>query len=225
MHRRGGGDRRVSALFILGGQESMSEKSEKHFNSGHVFGKPTEMKEDTSTGGAPYLQITMDVSGGKSGRVTAYCRMWGQQRYQPLLDDFRNNPGGDYVLRGFISQYSKDENTFNNFTVFEFERKSSERRAVFILKGEVSHQPSALNDGGQRFLLKVVRPGTNGQEQEETFELWAQGEKLLEKVAKGDLVEVKGMVRQAEPDDFFGGSDGPVRAFVEKLRVVVSAAP
>jgi hypothetical protein len=198
--------------------------SDKHFNSGHVFGAITEMKEDESEGGKPYLQITVDVSGPKSGRVTAYCRMWGQERYQGLLDDIRNNGEGSHALRGFISQYTKGDATFNNFTVFEWERRDTERRAVFILKGEVSHQPSGLNDGGQRFLMKVVRTGTNGSEQAETFELWAQGDKLLDRVSKGDLVEVKGMVRQKEPDDFFGGSDGPIRAFVERLRIVQRAA-
>lgn len=192
----------------------------KHFNSGNVFGRITEIKEAESDKGKPYAQIVVDVSGPKSGKVTAYCRMWGLQRYQPLLDDFRDNNGGDYVLRGVISQYSKDQDTYNNFTVFEWERRTSERRAVFILKGEVSHQPSALNDGGQRFLLKVVRSDANGTESEESFELWSQGEKLLERVAKGDLVEVKGMVRQKDPDDFFGGGDGPVRAHVEKIKII-----
>lgn len=194
--------------------------SVKHFNSGNVFGPITEINEDESTGGKQYVQITVDVSGSKTGRATAYCRMWDPKRYQPLLDDFRNNQGGEYALRGFISQYSKDGNTYNNFTVFEWERKPAERRAVFILKGEVSHHPSGLNDGGQRFLISVVRKDTNGKEQEEVFELWSQGEKLLDKVSMGDLVEVKGMVRQADPDDFFGGSDGPIRAFVEKLRII-----
>lgn len=192
----------------------------KHFNSGNVFGRITELKEEVSEGNKQYLQVTVDVSGSKTGRATAYCRIWGQQRYQDLLDDFRDHDGGEYALRGFISQYSKDGNTYNNFTIFEFERKAAERRAVFILRGEVSHQPSGLNDGGQRFLLKVVRKGTNGQDQEESFELWSQGEKLLDKVAKGDVVEVKGMVRQAEPDDFFGGSDGPIRAFAEKIKII-----
>lgn len=194
--------------------------SVKHFNSGNVFGTITEMNEEESTGGKQYLQITVDVSGSKTGRATAYCRMWDPKRYQSLLDDFRNNNGGEYALRGNISQYSKDSNTYNNFTVFEWERKQAERRAVFILKGEVSHHPSGLNDGGQRFLLKVVRTGTNGQDQEESFELWSQGEKLLDKVSLGDTVEVKGMVRQAEPDDFFGGSDGPIRAYAEKIKII-----
>lgn len=194
--------------------------SEKHFNSGHVFGRITELKEEESEGGKAYLQITVDVSGPKTGRVTAYCRMWSAQRYQPLLDDFRSSGGGDYCLRGFISQYRKGTDTYNNFTVFEWERRASERRAVFILRGEVSHQPSQQTDGGQRFLLKVIRSGAGESTQEESFELFVQGEKLLDRVSLGDLVEVKGMVRQKEPDDFFGGSDGPVRAFVEKLKII-----
>jgi hypothetical protein len=71
--------------------------------------------------------------------------------------------------------------------------------------------------------LVVRRDGTNGQQQEEEFEVWAPGEDLLEPVAKGDVIEVKGLIRQKDVDDFYSGSDGPIRAFVGKLSVIQSA--
>jgi hypothetical protein len=33
-------------------------------------------------------------------------------------------------------------------------------------------------------------------------------------------VEVKGYLRQETPEDEFGGSTGPVRAYVEQLRIL-----
>lgn len=198
----------------------------KHFNAGNVFGKILEVRQEESEGGKEYLQIQVDVSGDKSGRVTAYCRMWNNDhgRIHEFMDEFKANPTDLYWFKGFLGQYvSKQGDVMNNFTVFQWERKKAEKRAVFILKGEVSHHPSGLNCGGQMIKLVVRRDGTNGQQQEEEFEVWAPGEDLLEPVSKGDLIEVKGLIRQKDVDDFYGGSDGPIRAFVGKLAVIQAA--
>ncbi len=52
--------------------------SNGHFNSGKLFGKIAEVKEESSSGGKPYLSIKMNVSGAKSGNATAFCRIWGK---------------------------------------------------------------------------------------------------------------------------------------------------
>jgi hypothetical protein len=193
----------------------------KHFNAGNVFGKITEVKEESSNGGKPYLQISVDVSGDKSGRVKAYCRMWGEQRINEFMNEWKRFPTEAYWFRGFLGQYtSKSGDVLSNFTVFNFERKADEKRAVFILKGVVSHHPSRTNDSGQRFLLDVTREGANGKEETESFELWSPGEKLLDPVNLGDLVEAKGLVRQKDVDGFYGGSEGPVRAYVDLLKII-----
>ena len=197
----------------------------KHFNAGNVFGKVTEVKEEQSDKGKPYLQISVDVSGDKSGRVTAYCRMWGEERIAGFLNEWRRFPSDQYWFRGFLGQYtSKAGDVLSNFTVFNHERKTGEKRAVFILKGVVSHQPSGLNDGGQRFLMEVTRDDGQGKENTESFEVWAPGEKLLDPVSIGDLVEVKGLIRQKDVDGFYGGSEGPVRAYVDILKVIPQEA-
>ncbi len=196
----------------------------KHFNAGNVFGKVLEVKEESSSRGKSYLQINVDVSGGKSGRVTAYCRMWGEKRIAEFINEWKRFPQETYWFRGFLGQYTTNDGTIlSNFTVFQHERKTAEKRAVFILKGVVSCQPSGLNDGGQRFMLEVTREDTNHDEQTEAFELWAPGEKLLDPVSKGDLVEVKGLIRQKEVDDFYGSSDGPVHAYVDILKIIPPA--
>ena len=44
---------------------------------------------------------------------------------------------------------------------------------------------------------------------------------MLDVVKIGDNLEVKGMVRQEEVDDFYGGGAGPVRLYVEQLKVML----
>jgi hypothetical protein len=46
------------------------------------------------------------------------------------------------------------------------------------------------------------------------------GERLLDAVEAGQFCEVKGYVRQETTEDEFGGSTGPIRAFVHELKVL-----
>lgn len=195
----------------------MSEKPQKHFNSGNVFGRVLECEKNTSTGGKPYLSLKVNVSGAKSGNVHAYCRVWGEESCVDFLSLHRTRQGGPMYLKGFYSQYKNEQNEWlSNFTIFSFEaRDQVDPRAVFILRGVVDIA-SGTTDGGQRLILKVQRP----ENPEESFELWCPGESLLEEVAKGQFIEVKGYVRQTDTEDEFGGSSGPIRAFVHELRVL-----
>ena len=192
----------------------------KHYNNGSVFGKVTECVEEQSTGGKPYLSLKVNVSGPKTGNASAFCRIWGEERCREFLELSRKNPG-PLCLRGVMTSYKDEKNRFfNNFTCFSWEPKQAEPRAVFILRGEVEIA-STTADGGQRVLLRVVREANEGyQESSELVELWLQGEKLFDQVSGNDCLEVKGMIRQEEPDDFYGGGDGPVRAYVEKLQIL-----
>lgn len=192
----------------------------RHFNNGSVFGRVTELKEEESSGKKPYLSLKVIVSGAKSGNASAFCRIWGDKRCQEFLELHKMNPG-PLALKGMMTSYKDEHNRFyNNFTIFSWEPRKDEPRAVFILRGEVA-VASATTDGGQRILLQVVQEAKEGyQESSELFELYAQGEKLFDQVSPNDCLEVKGMIRQEEPDDFFGGGDGPVRAYVEKLKVL-----
>ena len=192
-----------------------------HFNSGNVFGKIAEVKEESSSGGKPYLSIKMNVSGAKSGQATAFCRIWGEKRCREFMELFATKPAS-LALRGMMTSYCDEEKNifYNNFTCFSWAAKEVEPRAVFILRGEVD-QVTATTDGGQRALVRVIREAKDAyQESSELFELWLQGEKLFDAVAAGQDVEVKGMIRQGEVDDFYGGGDGPVRAYVEKLKIL-----
>lgn len=190
----------------------------KHFNSGCVFGRVAEEpKKDVSTDGRDYISFKVNVSGAKSGQVTAYCRLWTAERVTPFLSHFRKSPNSPLFLKGFFGQYRDDKNNFlSNFTIFQWEERDQvDPRAVFILRGRVD-LPSDTTDGGQRMLFSVTREGQKPEE----FELWAPGEKLLDRVEAGQVLEVKGYVRQAETEDEYGGSAGPIRAYVHNLKVL-----
>jgi len=194
---------------------SEREVSTKHFNGGNVFGRVEgDIKKETSRGGKEYISFTVNVSGSRCGSVTAYCRMWGEDRVAPFLKALKKNPHGHYWLKGFFGQYWNEQNqVFSNFTIFQFEERASDPRAAFILKGLVDQAQPVKT--GQRILMHVAREGA----EKENFELWSPDEKLLDLVEPGQLIEAKGYVRQECPEDDFGGSTGPVRAYVEQLRI------
>jgi len=198
---------------------SEEKKATKHFNSGYVFGRiMEEPKKGTSTDGRDYISFKVSVSGPKSGQVTIYCRLWTAERVVPFLADYRKNPAALYSLKGFFGQYNKKgKNEFlSNFTIFQWEERDKvDPRAVFILRGVVD-VATGMTDGGQRFLFKVKREGQN----EELFELLTPGELLLDPVEKDQFIEVKGYVRQQETEGEFGGSSGPIRAYVHELKVL-----
>jgi hypothetical protein len=190
----------------------------KHFNSGCVFGRVVEEpKKETSRGGEEYISFKVSVSGRRSGQVMAYCRLWTPDRTVPFLSHWRRSPQPPFFLKGFFGQYKDDKNNFlSNFTIFQWEQRDQvDPRAVFILRGIVNNAGDTT-DGGQRLLFQVKREG----QQAEEFELWAPGELLLARVEAGQFLEVKGYVRQTETEDEFGGSAGPIRAYVHNLKVL-----
>lgn len=197
----------------------------KHYIKGVIIGRITDIKDEVTKSDSKkkYITCQVDVSSDLSGEVTAYCRMYDKDgSIEELKRMWARNRRGLFKLQGMYSQYQKDESSafLSSFTLYDFEMvESGTKRAYFIVVGEVSHQPSALNDGGQRFLVVVRKPGTNGHDdQEEQFEFWTPGEKLLPTVSQGDTVAVKGLVRQQVPDGDCGG-EGPIRAYLESLDI------
>lgn len=197
----------------------------KHFTKGIIIGRITEIKDETTKESKkPYVTIQADVSSMLSGDVTAYCRMYEKNgNIDELKRTWQRDKHGLFKLTGIYAQYLKEGSTdyLSNFTLYDFELVTEgKKRAYFIVSGVVSSQPSGLNDGGQRFLVSVIRNGQNDQEQEEVFEFWSPGEKIeLPAVSKGDLVRAKGLVRQKDPDGVCGG-EGPIRAYLEHLEIV-----
>jgi len=187
----------------------------KHFNSGNVFGKVVgEIEHKISGGGKDFISFEMNVSGAKCGSARAFCRMWGKERFEPFVAAVKANQQGRFALKGFFGQYWTEQNeVFSNYTIFEWSERDSAPRAAFILKGLAENVMPVK--GGQRILLKLKRDG----QEEESFELINPDEKLLDQPVHGDEIEVKGYLRQEQPEDDFGGSSGPVRAFIEVLKI------
>jgi hypothetical protein len=187
----------------------------KHFNSGNVFGKVVgEIDRKPSSGGKEFISFEVNVSGAKCGSARAFCRMWGADRFEPLLDLLADNPQAKLALKGFFGQYCSDKNeVYCNFTIYEWQERDSEPRAAFILKGLVDNVMPVK--GGQRILLLVKRDGSEA----ERFELINPDERLNDQAQNGDVIEVKGYVRQENPEDEYGGSSGPVRAFIDVLKI------
>jgi len=193
----------------------------KHFTKGIIVGRITEIKDETTKESKKkYVTIQADVSSTLSGDVTAYCRMYEKNgNIDELKRMWSRSRSGLFKLTGIYSQYRKDDSSafLSNFTLYDFELvETGNKRAYFIVVGEVSHQPSGLNDGGQRFLVSVSKEGND----DETYEFYAPGDKLLDQVSMGDTVRVKGLIRQKEPDGVCGG-DGPIKAYLESLDIQV----
>lgn len=191
----------------------------KHFNSGCVFGRVAEEpKKESSKDGKEYISFKMNVSGPKCGSVSAYCRLWTPERIVPFLQMYRESPRLPFFLKGFYGQFKDEKNNFlSSFTVFDFDQRDKvEPRAVFILRGIVD-QAQNMTTGDQRLMFHVKREG----QQEELFELICPGEELLDSVEAGQTLEVKGYVRSETTEDEFGGSSGPIRAYVHQLKVLV----
>jgi hypothetical protein len=199
---------------MVRGERGMSEQ--KHYSAGNVFGRIVdEVKKEESREGKLYISFTVNISGRRCGSARAFCRMWGEERYEPFLRYLERCPAAAFWFKGFFSQYwDPKNNVFSNFTIFQWEARESDPRAAFILKGLVDQAQKVKT--GQRILLDVERQG----QPKERFEIWNPRELLLDEVAPGQFVEVKGYIRQETPEDDFGGSTGLIRAYAHQLRVL-----
>jgi len=190
--------------------------SQKHFNLGTVFGtalpdtierKPSKKSE--------FINLQMNVAGRRCGSVRAFCRVWNSDRFEPLLDQIADRPHERLFLKGFFGQFWDDRNiSYATYTIYHWEVRDGDPRAAFILKGDVDVISKTTT--GHRMLMNMQREGQDA----ERLELWMQDEKFLDTPEPGQLIEVKGYLRQEQPEDDFGGSSGPVRSYVEELRIL-----
>lgn len=187
----------------------------KHFNKGVVYGRVAEVKEEkTREKEKFYISFQVIINSPRSGSLRAFCRMYGD-RAEEFLKYYKKNPRAPYRLQGIFSQYKKDEDFLSNFTIHEWEERAGEDRAFFVLRAEVKSVTSTRGHG-QRIIMEY-QP-LRGEKEE--LELLAPGESMLEEAQEGQFLEVKGLLRQETLDDFYETGEGPVRAYLEHLKVL-----
>jgi hypothetical protein len=193
----------------------------KHFNAGNIWGRVAEVERKYSAGGTPYLSIQVECPNSLYGNVKTYGRLWGEDKGNAFFDYHKDHPGAAYRFRGFFSQYDKEEGKrYSNFTLYSWEAfEGGEFRAAFILTGEVTAVEN--KDGEGKLYLHLKREGQGDyRDVSEDFEVYFPNAQDVAGISEGDTVQVKGLLRYKEPDDYFGGSpSGPVKPYVKELKV------
>jgi hypothetical protein len=187
----------------------------KHFNRGNVWGRVVKATLEEK---GRFLQLKIDCSSPKYGKVATYGRIWGKSRIKPLQDYLKKNAGALIRFTGFFQQYEKDGRHYSNYTFYEWSpAPDKEPRAAFILVGDLKYE--GLDEKGDtRLLVELLREGIEDRMPvEESFELYAMSETLLEGILEGDTIETKGIIRPKAAEDEYGGSGGEIRAYVMEI--------
>lgn len=189
----------------------------KHFNAGNVWGRLAEVEKKYSEGqGTPYAAITIEAPNEMYGNIKTYGRLWGRDKVDAFIDHHKKNPGAAYRFQGFFSQYEKDDTIRSNFTFFSWTPiDTKEFRCTFVLVGEVEEID------GDKLGLYLLRPGMNDRKDtEEHLVVHALNRKDLQGIEVGETVEVKGVLRYREAEDYFGGApEGKVLPYFMALKV------
>lgn len=190
----------------------------KHFNMGNVWGRVIgEMKRETSELNKEYLIIQIECPNELYGNVRAYGRLWGTDRIDAFLDHFKKNPGGSYRFRGFFSQYDKEEGVrYSNYTFFSWEAVAGkEFRATFVLTGDVTAVKTLEIENEGKIHLYLYREGKGDYKDiEESFEVYTLNAQDIAGLYEGDTIEVSGLLRAKEPEDYFGRTNSLIKPYI-----------
>lgn len=198
----------------------------KHFNRGNVWGRVMTATAEKKN---RYIQLKIDCSSEKYGKVHTYGRIWGKERFKAIQDFLKKDKNALIRFTGFFQQYEKDGQHFSNYTFYEWTPAGASPdqghtsaggmspqtvcRAAFILVGNLRSED--IVDGETRLTLDLLREGIeDARPIEESFELWTLSEDLLEGILEGDTIEVKGMIRPKQAEDEYGASGGKIRPYI-----------
>jgi len=203
----------------VGGDKGEGEM--KHFNSGNVWGRVANCKLQKSDQGTPYLQIQFECSNELFGNIKTYGRLWGQDKIDAFIDYFKKHPGQSFRFKGFFSQYDKEEGQrYSNYTFFEWQPvDGKEFRAAFVLTGEVTAVEEVNGEG--KIYLHLLREGRGEyRDIEEDFEVYTLNVQEIAGINEGDILQVKGVMRAKEPEDYFGMPSGEIKPYVSELKLM-----
>lgn len=194
----------------------------KHFNAGFVWGRVAKAKKEFSHSGTPYLTIEAECPNEIFGNIRTYGRLWGEDKIDAFLDYHKKHPGAAYKFQGFFSQYDKDEGTrYSNYTFFAWQPvEGKEFRATFVLTGAVTGAEKTPDNDGKLY-LSLTREGSGDYKDiNEDFEVYTFEPQKIDGLNEGDLVQIKGVLRYKEAEDYFGASSsGSVRPYVMEMKV------
>ncbi len=190
----------------------------KHFNLGNVWGRVASCKKEKSTRDTVYLQIQVECPNELFGNVKTYGRIWGKDKVEAFLDFHKKHPGQAYRFKGFFSQYDKEEGQrYSNFTFTNWQPiDGSEFRAAFILTGEITSLSTEAPEG--KICLHLIREGQGDyRDIEEDFEVYTLNEQEIAGLQEGQVVQVKGLMRAREPEDYFGCPSGKIKPYLKEI--------
>jgi hypothetical protein len=154
----------------------------------------------------------------------------------------RNVPADSGIIRlkGFYDQYEENTTWYSSYTFYDFIVPSASQalngdtppssrspggispqsgRAAFILVGDLEQKE--LIEGEPLLHLTIMRKGAD-MDREQDLKIWLFDPEVYYEIVPGDLIEVRGILRKRESEDFYGGaSDSPIRpyAMTTKKRV------
>ena|GEM_PF-929616 len=188
----------------------------KHFNRGNVWGRVLEATLKKKGDSPSYLQLKIDCSSEKYGKVKTYGRIWGAERIKAFQALYKDHKGDIFRFTGFLSQYRKESDLkyYNNFNFYEWTlAEGKEPRAAFILVCDVTQKGTFRGEG--RLVVDLIRSGADADTPvEENFELWTVTGAEISDMVQGETYELKGMIRPREAEDEYGGSGGEIKAYV-----------
>ena len=183
-----------------------------------MWGRIAGCKKKYSGRDTVYLQIQIECPNELFGNVRTYGRLWGEEKVSAFLDYHKKHPGQVYRFKGFFSQYDKEEGLrFSNYTFTSWQPMNcNEFRAAFVLTGEVTSVSVEGPDG--KICLHLLREGQGDYKDiEEDFEVYALTAQEIVGINKGQVIQVKGVMRAREPEDYFGVPSGKIKPYVKEI--------
>ena len=188
-----------------------------HFNAGNVWGRIISAEKGRSKNGVPYLWMKIDCS-GEHGSFYVSGRMWGAEKVDGVIAQFKKNPGETVRFRGFLEQYTKKVAHWN-FTFYSWEPAPGKpHKAAFVLRGMVTE--TGVETVGDRVEARIgmhlTRPGKKGYpDVEESIDIFLSRADRQGEILPGQTWEFKGYVSQGGGEDEFGVAGGMIRPYVK----------
>ena len=187
--------------------------SKTSFNMGNVWGRVVEMKDIQED--KRRLNLHLGCM-GKFGNVHAFGTLWGNDKIDSFLAQYKKDSGQMFRFKGFFSQYLAANQPFKltNFRFYQWDvAHNQEPRASFVLRGKVDGTEGKGERGIVNLILSQPAKGKY-KATEEKFELWVPETHFLEALKPGEFYEMKGFLQQGDGEDIYGQAKGDVRPYI-----------